>query len=168
MSEFDGIEGVEGWSAKLESMLAEAKEIAQKDKLNDRLKMSERLTAFILESRPNTKEILELDKIAEKTATGLLMETIEKRLAEITSRTAEYQRLTKQFKAMAEENQAAADSIRLKNIIRTVDSATDTINEARKLKESLKDNAEEKDVAKLIDETIIAIEKFRSVVGKML
>ena len=168
MSEFDGIEGVKGWGAKLESMLAEAKEIAQKDELKERLQMSERLTAFILESRPNTQEILELDKIAEKTASSLLMETIEKRLAEITARTAEYQRLTKQFKAMAEENQAAADSIRLKNIIKTVDSATDAINAAKELKKSLKDNAKDKNIAKLIDETVIAIEKFRSVVGKML
>ena len=168
MNEFEGIEEVKGWSEKLKSMLAEAKEITQNDELEERLKMSNRLTAFILESRPNTDEILELDKIAEKTATGLLMETIEKRLADITARTAEYQRLTKQFKVIADENQAAADSIRLKNIITTVDSATETINAAKELKKSLKDNAKDKNVAKLVDETIIAIEKFRSAVGKML
>ena len=169
MSEFDGIQGLEGWSRKLESMLVEARQVAQKeDNVTDRINMSDRLTSFIHESRPNTSEIEELDKIAEKAATGLLLETIEKRLADITARTAEYTRLRKKFMSQAEENEAAAESIRLERIIDTVDSATETINAAKNLKDSLKDNVEEKEIAGLIDETVGAIERLRTAMGTLL
>ena len=168
MSEFDGIEGLDGWRKKLESLLAEARQVAREDNLEDRLSISERLTDFILKSRPNTREIQKLDSIAEETASGLLLDSIDKRLANITARTGEYKRLTKDFETQAEENKAAADSIRLRIIIETVDSATETINAAKKLKESLKNNAKEKEVAKLIDETVTAIEKLRSKVGRLI
>jgi hypothetical protein len=168
MNEFRGIEGIDGWSKKLNSMLAEAKQIASKEALGPRLKMSERLTDFILESRPNTPEIQMLDKIAETTAAALLADSIEKRLKAITSRTGEFIRLTKEFDAQAMKNEENAESIRLENIIATVDSATETVNAAKKLKESLKDNVKEGKIAELIDETVTAVEKLRSNLGKLL
>jgi hypothetical protein len=167
MNEFNGIEGIEGWKTKLKSMLAEAKQISSEDGLEPRLKMSERLTEFILESRPNTAEIQKLDRIAEESASALLLDSIEKRLNAITARTGEFIRLTKEFDTQAEQNKEIAESIRLKNIIATVDSATETINAAKKLKESLKDNVKEGKIAELIDETVSAVEKLRSNLGKL-
>jgi len=168
MNEFQGIEGIDGWRTKLNSLLDEAKQIASGDDLEPRLKMSERLTDFILESRPNTAEIQKLDKIAEETATALLLDSIEKRLEAITARTGEFIRLTKEFDSQAEQNKEIAESIRLKNIIATVNSATETVNAAMKLKESLKDNVKEGKIAELIDETVAVVEKLRSNLGKLL
>jgi hypothetical protein len=168
MSEFNGITGFEGWSAKLKSLLEETKHIARQDDLDERLKMCDRLTDFILESRPDTPEIKELDRIANETATALLKQSIEERLMAIIARTGEYKRLTKEFETQAKENQVNAESIRLKSIIQTVDSATVMINSAKKLKDSLKKNASDKKVAALIDETVVAIENLRSRIGKLL
>jgi hypothetical protein len=168
MNEFKGIEGFDGWRTKLKSLLGEAKQIAFEDDLDPRLKMSDRLTAFILESRPNTTEIQNLDKIADETASALLFDSIEKRLAAITGRTGEFIRVTKEFDNQAEHNKEIAESIRLKKIIATVDSATETINSAKKLKESLKDNVKEGKIAELVDETVSAVEKLRSNLGKLL
>ncbi|MHC4105204.1 MAG: hypothetical protein ACYSR9_09705 [Planctomycetota bacterium] len=168
MSEFNGITGFNGWSAKLKSLLEEARVIAQQNDLDERLTMSDRLTDFILESRPDTPEIKELDRIANETATALLKQSIEERLMAIIARTAEYKRLTKEFQTQAKHNEADAESIRLKSIIQTVDSATVMIDSAKKLKVSLKKNAGDKNVAALIDETVAAIESLRSRIGMLL
>lgn len=50
MSEFNGITGFDGWSAKLKSLLEDAKLVAQQDELDKRLTMCDRLTDFVLES----------------------------------------------------------------------------------------------------------------------
>ena len=168
MSKFNGITGLDGWSAKLKLLLEEAKLVAQQDELNERLTMCDRLTDFILESRPDTPEIKELDRIAKETATALLKQSIEERLMAIIARTAEYKRLTKEFETQAMQNQVTAESIRLKSIIQTVESATELINSAKELKDSLKENARDKKVAELIDETVRAIETLRSRIGKLL
>ncbi len=47
-------------------------------------------------------------------------------------------------------------------------SATTMINIANELKDSLKENASDKKVAALIDETVRAIETLRSRIGKLL
>jgi len=130
--------------------------------------MSERLTNFIVESRPNSTEIQKFDKIAEETATALLLDSIEKRLAAITRHTGAFRRLTKKFEIQAEQNKEIAESIRLKNIISTVNSATETINSATKLRDSLRDNARENEIADLINETVSAVEKLRSNLGDLL
>lgn len=168
MSEFNGITGLDGWSAKLKSLLEEAKLVAQQDELDKRLTICDRLTEFVFESRPDTPEIKELDRIAKETAIALLEQSIEERLKTIIARTVEYKRLAKEFETQAKENEANAESIRLKNIIQTVDSATAMINSAKELKDSLKENAGDKKVAALIDETVKAIEALRSRIGKLL
>ncbi|HUT46920.1 MAG TPA: hypothetical protein VMX36_11590 [Sedimentisphaerales bacterium] len=168
MSEFNGITGFDGWNAKLKSLLEEARQIAQQDDLDERLKMSDRLTDFILESRPDTPEIKELDRIANETATALLKQSIDDRLNAIIGRTGDYKRLTKEFKTQAKQNEDNAESIRLNSIMQTVDSATAMIDSAKKLKVSLKKNVGENKVAALIDETIAAIENLRSRIGKLL
>jgi hypothetical protein len=168
MNEFDGIEGIDGWRTKLKSLLDESRQIALEDDLDRRLKMSDRLTTFILESRPNTAEIQDLDKIAHETASALLLGSIEKRLEAITARTGELIRLTKEFGNQAEHNKEMAASIRLENLIVTIHSATETINAAKKFKESLKNTVKEGKIAVLVDETVSAVEKLRSALGKLL
>jgi len=168
MSEFNGITGFDGWSAKLKSLLEEARQVAQKDDLDERLKMCDRLADFGLESRPDTPEIKELDRIAHETATALLRQSIDERLRNIIARTGDYTRLTKEFESQAKQNEANAESIRLTSITRTVDSATAMINSAKELKASLKQNASDKKVAALIDETVANIESLRSRIAKLI
>ena len=168
MNEFKGIEGVDGWRTKLKSLLDESKQIALEDDLEKRLKMSDRLTAFILESRPNTAEIQDLDKIADETASALLLNSIEKRLEAITARTGEFIRWAKEFDSQAELNKEISESIRFKNLVATIHSTTETINAAKKFKESLKDTVKEGKIAVLVDETVSAVEKLRSTLGKLL
>ena len=168
MSEFNGITGFDGWSAKLKSLLEEARHIAQNGDLDERLKMCDRLADFGLESRPDTPEIKELDRIAHETATALLRQSIDERLRDIIARTGDYTRLTKEFESRAKQNEANAESIRLTSITRTVDSATALISSAKELKTSLKQNASDKRIAALIDETVANIESLRSRIAKLI
>ena len=139
MSEFDGITGIDGWGKKLKELLTDAKQIARQNDIDKQLEMSDRLTDFMHESRPNTPEIKKLDNIAEEAAASILRQSIEERLAAVTARTAEYVRLAKDFESQAQENRDSADSIRLKNITQVVNSATGMIKSAKNLKESLKE-----------------------------
>ena len=67
MSEFDGIEGIEGWRTKLLEILDAAEEVAEQEDWPPRREVSRRLKDFILKSSPNTADILELDRIAKET-----------------------------------------------------------------------------------------------------
>jgi len=109
-----------------------------------------------------------LDEIATQTASALLRQTIAERLQAITERTGEYQRLGKQFAAIAEESEAKADSIRLGAITSFIDSTTKLIDSAKALQKSLKDNAADNRLGERIAETIAAIEALRSSVGKRI
>ncbi len=64
----------------LETLINEAKMIAQSDDLDQRLDMCDMLTDFILSSRPDTPEIKKLDEIAKQAAVHLLEQGIEERL----------------------------------------------------------------------------------------
>jgi hypothetical protein len=168
MSEWDGITGFEGWDRKLNTLLAEAKEAAKETALAKRLEVSERLAQFRENSWPKIPEIKGLDEIASQTASALLTQTIDERLTAISERTAAYQRLTKEFKANTEENQAKAQSIRLQGIRSVVDSATQIIGAVKALRESLEDNPEDHELAQMIDNTVKAIEDLRSRVGQQI
>jgi len=168
MSEWSNIEDLQGWKDKLGELLAEAREAAQQDELDPRIAVNERLMQFVENSWPNSPEITALDDIATQTASALLRQTIAERLQAITERTGEYQRLGKQFAAIAEESEAKADSIRLGAITSFIDSTTKLIDSAKALQKSLKDNAADNRLGERIAETIAAIEALRSSVGKRI
>ena len=168
MSEWSNIEDLQGWKDKLGELLAEAREAAQQDELDPRIAVNERLMQFVENSWPNSPEITALDEIATQTASALLRQTIAERLQAITERTGEYQRLGKQFAAIAEESEAKADSIRLGAITSFIDSTTKLIDSAKALQKSLKDNAADNRLGERIAETIAAIEALRSSVGKRI
>ena len=168
MSEWSNIEGLQGWKDKLGELLAEARKAAQQEELDPRVAVNERLMQFVENSWPNSPEITALDEIATQTASALLRQTIAERLQAITERTGEYQRLGKQFAAIAEESEAKADSIRLGAITSFIDSTTKLIDSAKALQKSLKDNAADNRLGERIAETIAAIEALRSSVGKRI
>lgn len=168
MSEWSNIEDPQGWKDKLGELLAEARKAAQQEELDPRIAVNERLMQFVENSWPNSPEITALDEIATQTASALLRQTIAERLQAITERTGEYQRLGKQFAAIAEESEAKADSIRLGAITSFIDSTTKLIDSAKSLQKSLKDNAADNRLGERIAETIAAIEALRSSVGKRI
>jgi len=168
MSEWTGITGYEGWRDKLSELLDEAARAARESDIDRRFGVSDRLLMFMRKSYPNDESIRALDDIARQAAADLMMTTIEERLAAISQRTGQYLQLTKAFEARAAENEAAAASIRLEHVMNVIDSTTKTIESVRELKESLKDTAGDRKVAAMIDDTIEAIEKLRSRVGKLV
>ena len=131
MSEFDGIEGIEGWRTKLLEILDAAEEVAEQEDWPPRREVSRRLKDFILKSSPNTADILELDRIAKETRSALLRTTIAERLESIANRQADLVRLTKSVSAITEENLQSAASIRLERARRVVNSMTTTISQLR-------------------------------------
>jgi molecular chaperone GrpE (heat shock protein) len=168
MSEWSSIEDLQGWKDKLGELLAEARKAALQEELAPRIGINERLMQFVENSWPNSSEITALDEIATQTASALLRQTIEERLRTITERTGEYQRLGKQFAAIAEENEAKADSIRLGAITSFIDSTTKLIDSAKALQNSLNDNAADQKLGEKIAQMIAALEALRSSVGKRI
>ncbi len=161
MSEWDGIEGVEGWRNKLNELLGEAEAMAKNQNIDDRLALSRRLTDFILQSSPGTPEIKQLDEIAGDTAKGLLMGTIDDRLKSIRAASVEYTKLAKQFDAQAETASAAASSIRLERIHRVATSLTDSINAVKELRTGLKEG-EDDELAARLDRALKSLQDFRN------
>ena len=76
MNEFDKIKGFDGWQKKLLELLDKAEDAAEEKEWPPRRKVSRQLKEFILQSSPNTAEILELDRIAKETRISLLKTTI--------------------------------------------------------------------------------------------
>lgn len=125
MSEFDGIEGVQGWSDKLGSLLDEAKQQAKDDDAFEaRLALSSRLTDFVVRSRPNTGAIRKLDAIASRAAEALLFAVLEDRVAAIVARTAELASLAKELEATAADAETQARALRLERVQETVEGLT--------------------------------------------
>ena len=168
MSEWSNIKDPQGWTKKLGELLIAARAAARQKELSPRIEVNERLMQFVENSWPNTPEIMALDEIATQTASALLNQTIEERLHSITERTGQYQKLGKQFAALAEESEARAGSIRLQAITSFIDSSTRMVDAAKELQKSLKDGAADKKLVEKIAETIAAIEALRSSVGKRI
>lgn len=160
MSEFDGIEGFTGWNAKLNQLLNDAMETAQQETLAPRLAIVNRLTTFMVQSRPNTPDILALDQIATNTANALLRTTIEERLASIAERQADLIHLTKKMQVSTEAAQESAASIRFERLTKVVSVLTDAVRELQSLKTVLADGSDAQLVAS-IERLVTAIQRVR-------
>jgi hypothetical protein len=167
MSEWNNIEGLEAWTKKLGELLAEAKGIAQNNDPEELLAMNDRLIQFIVHSYPNTPAIKELDEMASQAADALLLDSIDKRLAAISQRTAMYAKVSKELKSATETNKAKAESIRLKGATALIDSATKTIEAAKELKGALTSKAADQKLGEKIDLAVSAVEDLRKSAAKV-
>jgi hypothetical protein len=165
MSEFDSIEGSEAWRAKLAELLTAAEEASKQQDIQVRLSVNRRLTDFIANSRPNTPEILALDKIAADAGEDLMRLTIEERIASIRSRSTELTRIGKQFEGMAQAAQAAAQGIRLQKAHDAVDNLTASVRALQRLRDVLKAGTDD-ELAKSVDQVVGSIQKIRSAIEK--
>ena len=163
MSEFDGITGFDGWSKKLEELIAEAKESADLG-VAERVAFNDRCAEFIVKSRPNIPEILELDAIAERTSDALMKAMLDERLASLSSRRMELAHLTKRLESQAAANEEAAKAIKLENILGVVDSLTESVQALQKLKDSVEE-ADAVEIESAIKSVTKLIGKFKAKVG---
>ena len=109
MSEFDAIEGVDGWRRKLEALLREAEQAARDEER--RFEIAARLREFVRNSGPQVPDIARLDDIASATVRALMNQTIDARLAELADRSVELARLAKAIDAVAVDAAAAGDQV---------------------------------------------------------
>jgi len=143
ITEFDKIKNLAGWRAKLDELLADARHAAQQDDLDDRLKMADRLTQFIIRNPPTlpedpaSAEYEEMDRIARECHDALLLDAIQQRVATIMGRTAELAALRKKFDSQTAANQQAAASIRLEKARKVVESTTAAVAAMMDLKKEL-------------------------------
>ena len=147
-TEFDKIKNLAGWRAKLDELLAAARDAAKIDDLDQRLEVADRLTAFIinnppvLSSDPSTLEYDDMDRVAKEAHDGLLLATIQERVAVIMSKTAELAALRKKIEGRSAANRKAAESIQLEKVRRVVDATTEAVSAMTDLKKQI-DSAQE-------------------------
>jgi len=161
MSEWENIQGLDGWRMKLTDVLKEAEAVAQHSDLASRLALAHRLTEFILHSSPNTPEILALDGIADQVRAGLMRLTIDERLAEISARTGELARLSKEFQAQAAATTASAGTIRLERAHRVVGALTESVQALNALRGVLETSTDDA-LTTSIDRVIASMQTLRS------
>jgi hypothetical protein len=134
MSEFDGINDVDGWRDKVAELIDDAKRVAAGNDDDARMSVAERLNLFIENSRPQSPEISQMDDLAGKTALSLMRQTVNERMAELTVRGTELAKLTKALGAQSDALAASADSIRLtktREVVNVLTRSVDALNQFR-------------------------------------
>lgn len=139
------------WSSKLNVLLQRARAIASNDDLEGRLKLMDELTQFVIDSTPNTPDILALDALAKAAINDIALTTIEERVARISTRTSELATISKRFGALAADAKATASAINLEQINKTVISLTGTVAALNELKGSLTSGQHAKVAARITD-----------------
>ena len=158
------IQGFDGWSAALERLIAEladavnAQDFARKDAglqdLRDYIKHSPNDVAG------------PLDDIALRTVLGVIATDWQDGAEELATRSAELAKLTKQIRAITEDNVAAAEGLRLTRIREVVDGSTDALRRFGDLKAQLEaeEGADAKAVVTKIKAAIKAVQSLRNAV----
>lgn len=184
-SEFDNITNLDGWRKKLDELLLAAREAGANEDLSVRLDVSDRLTKFIIRNPPSipgdaaTSEFDSMDRIAREASEGLLLATMQERLAAIVNKTTELATLRKKIDGRTAANQVEAASIRLEKARRVVDATTEAIAAMADLKKAIDEardddtasgasDAEFRDLAKKIDAAISRIQSLRNDVETLL
>ncbi len=142
-TEFDKIKNLAGWRAKLDELLAAARATAKIEDLDLRLEIADRLTEFIihnppvLANNPSTAEYEEMDRVAKEAHDGLLLASIQERVATIMSKTAEMAALRKKIEVQTAADRKAAASIRLEKARRVIDATTEAVAAMNDLKKEI-------------------------------
>ena len=161
MSEFDAIEGVDGWRRKLEALLREAEQAARDEER--RFEIAARLREFVRNSGPQVPDISRLDDIASATVRALMNQTIDARLAELADRSVELARLAKAIDAVAVDAAAAGDSIRLVRTRAVIDSLTRSVEAVTALR-AIIDGQTDRDLVAQVEAGLAALQELRSTV----
>lgn len=160
--EFEGIEGFEGWSAKLGELLLEAEQGALSEDF-DSFAMRERLHALIMASPNEIPEVRRLDDIARQARKDLVQQDLEQRLMSITERTNELTQVTKHIEAITADAAASARKIRLEKANKVAATLTGAVQALRDLESSLGEESDAEILASL-GRVVSSIQRFRSTV----
>ena len=133
---------------------------------NARFAISERLTEFILNSRPNDEAIKALDDVAARASQDLMLAILEERLREVIGRTAEWHQITKQFSEQAATAGSQAASIRLEKAHRVAQSLTESVHRLQELRSSLSD-IDDPEFAKSMAKAVETLQKLRAQIERM-
>lgn len=163
MSEFDSIQGFEGWKNKLDQLLQEGKKAIAAEDPDQCRQIARRLTQFTVASFPNTPDIKELDRKAAEAAATLSRQSIDGMLAELTAHTADVARLEEKFDTAAKANAAEADGIRLKRSQQVIDAATGTVSAINQFRETL-DSKDDKKLLEDLKSVAASLQKLRNAV----
>ena len=161
MSEFDDIKGFGGWRAKLDELLGAARKAAEANDETALAAIADRLTEFTIASWPDTPEIKALDRVAGDTATRLRKQGIEGKLDAIAARTAELDKLAKDFDQAAKANADKAADIRLARAREVLDTATATVKTLTRFRETLK-SGDDAALINEVDKIVGALEALRT------
>ena len=169
-SEFDGITGSVDWRAKLEELLGEARRAAVEDDVQARVKVSTRLSEFVIRNPPSSAttsdgaDYAAMDRIASEAAEAVLLAVVEDRVRRIVGRTTELAVLRKRVDAQTATNASTASTLRLDKAKRVVEATTDVVSVMLDLKNELVDSEDVDDtvIAKKIDALVSRIQKLRS------
>jgi hypothetical protein len=153
-TEFDKIKDDAGWKAKLKELLAAAEKASARNEDDERLSVATRLNRFVLESSPNTDEILALDELATTAARELSAAVVAGAVDRISGRTAALRSIAKQLEAVSLKAEQAAASIRLEKAHRVIDAFTEAVRAVDDLDAVLQEGSDEqlrKRLVKLAD-----------------
>jgi hypothetical protein len=142
-SEFDKIKDLDGWQAKLKELLAAAEKASAKDDDDARLAVAARLNQFVLESSPNTDDIVALDQLATNAARELSIDVVGGAVDRIAARTARVRAITKQLDAVTARAVEAAATIRLEKAHRVIDAFTEAVRAVDDFDKVLEDGTDD-------------------------
>ena len=155
------------FSTKLGELLASARTASQKEDVGARLAVIDQLTQFVIDSAPNTPDILALDRLAQSVINDLALSTIQERVARIAARTAELAALRKQFDAAAGAANAAAAAINLEQINKTTNALTAAVASLKELQQSLT-SGQHGQLATRISDAIKSFQQLRNEVDALV
>lgn len=157
--------GIADWVNELDQLLAEARDASASNDEASRRSVSRKLTDFVVrtprggpDERAGMKQI---DRIAAEAAIGLLMQSIQERVANIASRTSDFVSLRKDLEGQAETNEATAAVLRLDRVKKVVDTSTELVREMKDLANTYRE-ADEEDLAKKLEGVVTRIQNLRS------
>ena len=161
MSEFDDIKGFDGWKAKLDALLAEARQAVSASDEASLPAIADRLTEFMIESWPDTPDIKALDRIAGDTATMLRKAGIEGKLDSLGARSAELAQVAAQFDQVSDATTDKASAIRLKRTREVLDTATATVDTLTRFRDTLK-SGDDAAIITEVNQALAALDALRS------
>lgn len=146
------------WAAVLHQLLDKASESIQSGDVSKRVETQKELNSFIMQS-PNAIAA-ELDEIAQKAINDIFQTAVDEALTGIASRTAELARHIKTVKAVTQETNATAKSIKLERATKVIESATQTIRDLNNLKVAISGSEDDRALAGKIDKVTKSIQDF--------
>jgi hypothetical protein len=142
-NEFNKIKDFAGWKTKLNELLTAAEKASSRNDDEERIAVAKRLNQFVLESSPNTDDILTLDELATNAARELSTSVASGAVDRIVARTAALHSIAKQLEAVSTKAEQDAASIRLTRAHRVVDAFTEAVRAIENLDGVLESGSDE-------------------------